>query len=99
MRIKEPLQQQSLPNQSYSMDFMSDALTSGRRLRILKVMDDCTRESLAVWCDYSITAEKVTQILQEVIRERKAKPLQVRVYILIMLTHHSGMLTHLRSRQ
>ena len=79
MRIKEPLQQQSLPNQSYSMDFMSDALTSGRRLRILKVMDDCTRESLAVWCDYSITAEKVTQILQEVIRERKAKPLQVRV--------------------
>lgn len=78
-RIKEPLQQQVAANQSYSMDFMSDALTSGRRLRILKVMDDCTRESLAVWCDYSITAEKVTQILQEVIRERKAKPLQVRV--------------------
>jgi len=78
-RIKESLQKQFAANQSYSMDFMSDALVSGRKLRILKIMDDCTRESLAVWCDYSITGEKVTEILQEVIRERKAKPNQVRV--------------------
>ena len=78
-RIKEPLQKQLEADYSYSMDFMSDALVSGRKLRILKIMDDCTRESLAVWCDYSITGEKVTEILQEVIRERNAKPLQIRV--------------------
>ena len=42
-RVKEPLQKQSEPNCSYSMDFMSDSLVSGRKLRILKVVDDCTR--------------------------------------------------------
>ena len=78
-RVKEPLQKQFAPDQSYSMDFMSDALVTGRKLRILKVMDDCTRESLAVWCDHSITGEKVTEILEEVIRERKTQPRQVRV--------------------
>lgn len=77
-RIKEPLQKQMLPNQSYSMDFMSDALVSGRKLRILKVVDDCTRESLAVWCDYSIPGEKVTDLLEQVIRDR-GKPQQIRV--------------------
>lgn len=66
-RIKEPLQKQLKPNQSYSMDFMRDSLVSGRKLRILKVIDDCTRESLAVWCDYSITGEKVTEVLEIVI--------------------------------
>ena len=78
-RIKEPLQKQWAPDKSYSMDFMSDALVTGRKISILKVMDDCTRESLVVWCDYSITGEKVAEILQEIIRERGAKPLQIRV--------------------
>ena len=77
-RIREPLQKQLVPNHSYSMDFMSDALVSGRKLRILKIVDDCTRESLAVWCDYSITGEKVTEILEQIIRER-GTPHQIRV--------------------
>lgn len=77
-RIKEPLQKQLLPNQSYSMDFMSDSLLSGRKLRIFKVVDDCTRESLAVWCDYSITGQKVTEILEQIISQR-GKPNQIRV--------------------
>jgi len=42
-------------------------------------MDDCTRESLAVRCDYSITGEKVTEILEEMFRERRARPAQIRV--------------------
>lgn len=41
-RIKEPLQRQQYANKSYSMDFMSDALVGGRKLRVLNVMDDCT---------------------------------------------------------
>jgi putative transposase len=60
------------------MDFMSDSLVSGRKLRILKVVDDCTRESLAVWCDYSIPGEKVTEILNDII-EQRGKPKQIRV--------------------
>jgi putative transposase len=78
VRIREPLQKQWLPNQSYSMDFMSDSLVSGRKLRVLKVVDDCTRESLAVWCDYSITGQKVTEVLEQIIVER-GKPYQIRV--------------------
>ena len=57
-RIKQPLEKQTEVNYSYSMDFMSDSLVSGRKLRILKVVDDCTRESLAVWCDYSIQGKR-----------------------------------------
>lgn len=77
-RIKEPLQKQAEPNYSYSIDFMSDALVNGRRLRILNVIDDCTRESLAVWCDYSIPGEKVTAVLDQIILER-GKPKQIRM--------------------
>lgn len=76
-RVKEPLQKQSEPNYSYSIDFMSDSLVNGRKLRILNVIDDCTRESLAVWCDYSIPGEKVTAVLDQVILER-GKPKQIR---------------------
>ncbi len=36
------------PNQRWSLDFVSDALTDGRRFRILTVVDDLTRESLAL---------------------------------------------------
>lgn len=77
-RVKQPLEKQTVVNYSYSMDFMSDSLVSGRKLRILKVVDDCTRESLAVWCDYSIPGEKVVDILEDIINER-GKPCQIRV--------------------
>ena len=77
-RVKESLQQAISPNESYSMDFMSDALTTGRKLRVLKIMDDCTRESLAAYADYSIPSERVIETLKQVIAER-AKPKQIRV--------------------
>lgn len=77
-RVKQPLQQQIVPNKSYSMDFMSDALTTGRKLRILNIMDDCTRESLAAYADFSIPAEKVVMVLNDIIAQR-GKPEQIRV--------------------
>lgn len=77
-RVKQPLQQQQQPNKSYSMDFMSDALSTGRKLRVLNIMDDCTRESLAAYADFSIPAEKVVIVLQDIIDER-GKPEQIRV--------------------
>jgi putative transposase len=77
-RIREPLQQQQQANKSYSMDFMSDALAGGRRLRILNIIDDCTRESLAAWCDYSIPGEKVVEVLKTIINDR-GRPEQIRV--------------------
>jgi hypothetical protein len=37
------------PNDRWSLDFVSDQLTDGRRFRILTVVDDCTRECLRSW--------------------------------------------------
>src|SRR3546814_6289260 len=39
------------PNQRWSLDFVSDTLISGRRIRILAVVDDFTRECLALVAD------------------------------------------------
>lgn len=36
------------PNERWSLDFVSDQLTDGRRFRILAVVDDCTRECLGL---------------------------------------------------
>ena len=77
-RIKQPLEQQENPNTGYSMDFMSDALTSGRKVRILNIMDDCTRESLAAYADHSIPGERVVDVLKDIITER-GKPKYIRV--------------------
>lgn len=37
------------PNERWSLDFVSDQLTCGRRFRILTIVDDCTRECLRRW--------------------------------------------------
>lgn len=59
------------------MDLMSDSLTSGRRLRILNIMDDCNRESLVNEAYYSIPAQKLVVRLKELINERdKPKTIQ-----------------------
>lgn len=60
------------------MDFMSDALNTGRKIRILNIMDDCTRESLAAHADYSIAGEGVVEVLQQITQQR-GKPNQIRV--------------------
>jgi putative transposase len=77
-RVKEPLAEPQQLNQTWSLDFMSDALTNGRRIRIFKAMDDGSRESLAAHADYSICAEKVIMVLQQV-AEQRGLPKQIRV--------------------
>jgi putative transposase len=77
-RIKQPLQQAQKPNESYSMDFLSDALSTKRKVRVLNIMDDCTRESLSVYADFSIPGEKVVDVLKSIVLER-GKPEQIRV--------------------
>lgn len=42
------------PNERWSLDFVSDQLTDGRRFRILTIVDDCTRECLALVADTSL---------------------------------------------
>ena len=51
-------------NLSWSMDFVSDGLADGRRLRCLNIVDDCTRECVAIEVDTSITGSRVKAVLE-----------------------------------
>jgi putative transposase len=57
-------------NQRWSLDFASDALTDGRRLRILIVVDDFTRECLALVADTSLGGVRVARELDIIIADR-----------------------------
>ena len=58
------------PNQRWSLDFVSDALTDGRRFRILAVVDDFSRENLVLVADTSLSEHRVARELDKVIAER-----------------------------
>jgi putative transposase len=77
-RVRQPLQQQTSVNKSWSMDFMSDSLVSGRKFRTLNVMDDCSREALAIEIDTSLSSKRVIRVLERII-EHRGKPLVIRV--------------------
>jgi putative transposase len=52
------------------MDFMADQLYSGRPIRVLTVIDNYSRESLALVAGFRLTGEDVAGALNELIRER-----------------------------
>lgn len=68
--LRQPISAPDQPNQRWSMDFMSDATSDGRRLRILNVVDDFTRESLAICVDSSIPGARVVRTLDRLASER-----------------------------
>jgi putative transposase len=57
------------PNQRWSLDFIHDQLTDGRRFRVLAVVDDCTRECLGLIADTSISGRRVARELDDMIRQ------------------------------
>jgi putative transposase len=59
------------PNQRWSMDFVSDVMTDGRRFRILAVVDDFTRECLCLVADTSLSGLRVARELDAVITRRR----------------------------
>ncbi len=58
------------PNERWSLDFVSDQFTDGRRFRILAIVDDCTRENLALVADTSLSGLRVARELDRVIAGR-----------------------------
>ena len=65
---RAPLDTPEHPNERWSLDFLSDVFEPGRRFRILAVIDDCTRESLALIADTSISGARVARELDALIR-------------------------------
>lgn len=65
------------PNQVWSIDFMSDSLMDGRRFRLLNVIDDFNRESLAVEVDTSLPSLRVIRVLEGLLAQR-GKPANIR---------------------
>ncbi len=65
------------PNEVWSLDFVSDATATSRRLKLLTVLDSFTWESLAIEVDISIGGERLARVLDRVIGERGAQPLEI----------------------
>lgn len=64
------------PNQRRSLDFVSDTLEDGRCFRVLVVVDDCTRECLALVADTSLSGRRVARELDRII-DFRGKPLMI----------------------
>ena len=60
----------ALPNQRWSLDFVHDQMATGRRFRVLNVVDDVTRECLAAVPDTSISGKRVARELADLIAVR-----------------------------
>ena len=69
-RVKQALMASTEPNQVWSIDFMSDSLVDGRKFRLLNIMDDFNRESLAIEVDTSLPSLRVIRVLQKLIEQR-----------------------------
>jgi putative transposase len=68
--VRSPMPLPIRPNQRWSLDFVHDQMTDWRRLRILAVVDDYTRECLALVVDTSIPGIRVARELDKIVAVR-----------------------------
>jgi putative transposase len=89
MRIKTPRRHKSCrarverpkavrANESWSMDFVSDQLFDGRRFRLLTLVDNFTRESLAIRLGQQLKGNDVVTVLEQ-LRAKRGAPQSIRV--------------------
>lgn len=77
-RVKQPLVVPESFANSWSIDFMSDALIGGKKFRSFNVIDDYNREVLFIEVDYSIKSSRVLWVLRHLVA-RHNKPKQIRM--------------------
>jgi putative transposase len=64
-------------NEEWALDFVSDAIASGRSIRLLSVVDAYTRECVALEADTSFASRRVTRVLEKAIAQR-GRPQRIR---------------------
>jgi len=72
LRPAVPVAMLSRANQEWSMDFVMDGLATGRALRLLTMVDNYTRECLAIEVDSCMSSQRVTRVLEWVMEQRGA---------------------------
>lgn len=75
--LRVPMPAATGPNQAWTMDFVHDRLASGRVFKCLTVVDEFTRECLAIEVDFGMAGERVTRVLDRLI-ELRGKPVGIR---------------------
>ena len=73
---RRPIDMPNGANERWSLDFVSDAFTDGRRFRVLAVVDDYTRECLALVADTSLSGLRVARELDALIA-RRGRPMTI----------------------
>jgi transposase InsO family protein len=100
-----PMEVADRPNVGWAFDFTSEQLTTGERIRIFTILDECTREIIASRAAASFRSRDVLAIIEECIRSRGAQPRWVRsdngpefVARLMRRYYEQTSLVHARSR-
>ena len=75
---RKPLPKPTTVNRSWSMDFVADGLIDGRKLRCLAIVDDYSRECLALEVDTSINGRRVVAVLER-LADLRGLPLSITV--------------------
>ncbi|EGI4319961.1 transposase family protein, partial [Escherichia coli] len=70
VRNPSPLTTPKALNQSWSVDFMHDALTCGRCFRTFNVVDDYNREALVIEINLNLPAQRVIRVLMRIVANR-----------------------------
>ena len=78
VRTGRPMEPATFTNEEWGLDFVSDAIASGRHIRFLNIADACTRVCLALEVDTSFASRRVTRVLDQVIAGRGTGPRRIR---------------------
>ena len=78
-QVRRERSQATRINENWSMDFMADQLFDGCRFRLLTIVDNFSRESLAIRVGQRLTGDDVVAVLEKVHEQRGAVPRSIRV--------------------